>query len=52
MAVSRSVKWTVKPGRWTVNVRRAGPDSEQAPGEDQEIEVKAGETASATFRLE
>ncbi len=42
----------LKPGTWRVNVRRAGPNEEESPGGDQEIEVKAGETASATFRLD
>ncbi len=42
----------LKPGLWRVNVRRAGPENQEDPGEEQELEVKAGETVSGTFRME
>lgn len=43
----------LKPGRWRVNVRNAqgGPQGEDA-GQDQEIEVKPMEKATATFEVE
>jgi hypothetical protein len=43
----------LKPGRWRVNVRSAqgGPGGE-APGQDQEVEVRPGAVATATFEVE
>ncbi len=43
----------LKPGRWKVNVRSAqgGPQGEDA-GQDQEIEVKPMEKATATFEVD
>jgi hypothetical protein len=42
----------LKPGRWRVNVRSAQGGPGGAAGEDQEIEVEPGATATATFEVE
>jgi hypothetical protein len=43
----------LRPGRWKVNVKNAqGGPSNEDPGQDQEIEVKAREKATLTFEVE
>lgn len=43
----------LKPGRWKVNVKSAqGGPGQGDPGQDQEIVVRPGETATASFEVE
>jgi len=42
----------LKPGRWSVSVSRPDPGNPQNAGDEQEIEVKANETAQAKFTVE
>jgi hypothetical protein len=41
----------LRPGRWRVNVREPGPQNADS-GQDQEIEVKPGETATASYEVD
>lgn len=42
----------LKPGLWKVNVRSADEGPRGSGGQDQEVKVLAGETATATFEVE